>query len=212
MANYFNRFPKIYYSFDDFKTSDRIVNIITRFAFEKSLKENTSVYYDYEIRDGDTPEILSSKIYNNPERHWIIMMMNDIQDVNYDWPLEYQYLNRYIDTKYLPSANSNVAGDGIIWSKSNIHSYYKVETVTLPDSTKKIQKFEIDSDTYANTVISLNNQVTLADNNVIVIDYTKETKSYYDYETDVNEEKRKIKLLKSEFVTQLEEELKTTLA
>jgi len=209
MANYFNKFPKIFYSYDDFKTADQITNIISRFALEESLKENSSVYYDYDIRDGDTPEILASKIYDSPERHWIVMMMNDIMDVNYDWPMEYQYLNIYIDKKYMANANSSASGSGIQWARGNTHSYYRVETVTLPNEIKNIEKFEIDANTYANTVVSLGNEITLADNNVIVIDTTKELLSYYDYEIQLNETKRKIKLLRPEFVSQLEQEVKT---
>jgi hypothetical protein len=209
MANYFNKFPTLFYSFDDFKTTERVTNIISRYALEAGLKENTSVYYNYEVRDGDTPEILASKLYNNPERHWIIMMMNDIVDVNYDWPLDYKTLNIYIDNKYKENANSSVDGDGLIWAKGNTHSYYKVETITLPNLTKQIQKFEIDANTYANTVVTLGIELTLSDNTVVVIDNTKETLSYYNYELEYNETKRKIKLMRPEYVPQLEQEVRT---
>jgi len=37
---------------------------------------------------------------------------------------------------------------------------------------------------------------------------TKETRKYYDYEFDTNEEKRKIKLLKKEFIYPLDQEIK----
>jgi hypothetical protein len=123
--------------------------------------------------------------------------------------MEYQYLNIYIDKKYMANANSSASGSGIQWARGNTHSYYRVETVTLPNEIKNIEKFEIDANTYANTVVSLGNEITLADNNVIVIDTTKELLSYYDYEIQLNETKRKIKLLRPEFVSQLEQEVKT---
>ena len=81
MANYFSKFPKVYHSFDDYKTSEQVVNILSRFSLESSLKENTSIFYDYDIRDGDTPEIIASKMYNSPERHWIILLFNDIIEI-----------------------------------------------------------------------------------------------------------------------------------
>lgn len=210
MAKYFENFPKIAYSFDDFKTSERITNVISRFALNQSLKENASIYYTYDILDGDTPEILSAKLYGSPDKHWIIMMMNDIIDVGYDWPMEYRTLNRFIDAKYLANANSEITGDGISWAKLNIQAYYKVETTRTPSGSSIVKRFEIDANTYANTIISLNEQITLADNNVIVIDTTKETESYYDYELELNESKRKIKILRPELVTQLEQEVKNT--
>ena len=207
MANYFSKFPKIYHSFDDYKTSEQVVNILSRFSLENSLKENTSIFYDYDIRDGDTPEIIASKMYNSPERHWIVLLFNDIIDPQYDWPLQYDTLNKYIDGKYLVSANSNTSGDGVTWSRSNIHSYYRVEKCTSPNRTITINKYEIDANTYANTNISLNNTVVLPGNALAVFDTTKETKTYYEYEMEENEKKRTIKLLKQEFVSPLEIEL-----
>jgi hypothetical protein len=43
MAQYFSKYPSVYYSFDDYKTSDYITNILSRFSLQKDLKENTSV-------------------------------------------------------------------------------------------------------------------------------------------------------------------------
>ena len=207
MANYFSKFPKIYHSFDDYKTSEQVVNILSRFSLESSLKENTSIFYDYDIRDGDTPEIIASKMYDSAERHWIVLLFNDIVDPQYDWPLQYDVLTKYIDEKYLASANSNTSGDGIAWSRSNIHSYYRVEKCTSPNRTITIKKYEVDANTYANTTISLNDSVVLPGNVTAVFDTTKETKTYYDYEMEENEKKRTIKLLKQEFVSPLELEL-----
>lgn len=207
MANYFSKFPKIYHSFDDYKTAEIITNILTRFSLEEKIKENTSVYYEYDIREGDTPEIIASKIYNSPERHWIVLMLNDMIDPIFDWPMQYETLNKYIDAKYMASANSNVSGAGLTWARSNIHSYYRVEKCKVPNGTITVQKYEVDANTYANTNIVLDDSVTLTNNTVVVFDTTKETKSYYDYELELNEKKRKIKLLKPEFVSSLEMEL-----
>lgn len=207
MAQYFSKFPKIYHSFDDFKTSEQVVNILTRFSLEEKLKENTSIFYEYDIRDGDTPEIIAAKAYNSPERHWIVLMFNDIIDPEYDWPLQYDILNKYIDAKYLPQANSNTSGAGITWARNNVHSYYRIETCTSPNGTIITQKYQIDANTYANTSVVIDDSVTLLDNTIVIFDTTKETKTYYNYELEENEKKRRIKLLKQEFVSSLEIEL-----
>jgi hypothetical protein len=49
----------------------------------------------------------------------------------------------------------------------------------------------------------------LNDGNPITVTVTKETKTHYDYEIEQNEEKRKIKLLKPEFISAIENEIKT---
>jgi hypothetical protein len=207
MANYFSKFPKLYHSFDGFNSSQYITNLLTRFTFEQGFKTNTAAFYEYDIREGDTPEIIASKIYNSPERHWIVLLMNDMVDPFFDWPLQYETLTRFVDAKYLDNAGSNTAGQGLVWSKANIHGYYRVEKQRLPDGSISLQKYQVDANTYANTTISLNNSITLSDNAVVIFDTTKETQTYYDYEMAENESKRRIKLLKPELVEALEEEL-----
>lgn len=210
MANYFSKFPKIFYSLDNYKTSDYVTHIIRRFSLENILKENTSIYYTYDIRDGDTPEIIASKLYDSPERHWIVLMMNDIIDTQTEWPLDYYTLNKYIDTKYLPNANSNTSGDGLVWARSETKTYFRVERQTLPNDIINTKQFEIDANTYANTAIVLGAEITLDDGTLMIYDTDKTTQSYYDHEFEINEEKRKIKLLRREYVTQLEEEFEKT--
>ena len=39
---------------------------------------------------GDTPEIIASKYYGDPEKHWIVLLANDIINPFFDFPLNYQ--------------------------------------------------------------------------------------------------------------------------
>ena len=81
MAKYFKFFPTTYYLKDNNSSSlDVLTNITSRFGFEKELKENSATYYTYEIKDGDTPEIIAEQIYGSSERHWIVLLFNDIVD------------------------------------------------------------------------------------------------------------------------------------
>jgi hypothetical protein len=209
MAKYFSKFPKVLYGLND-KNFDVLTNVTVRFALEKKLKENTVAYFNYTIIDGDTPEIIASKLYGSPERHWIIMLLNDIVDVEEQWPLKYNTLNRFIDRKYSTEEyadTENTEVSGFIWSKQNTHSYYKVMTTVSPDGTKFVKQFEIDSDSY-DELIPTEENLTLSDGNTVTIKVGKTTKTYYDYENELNEQKRIIKMLKLEFVTPLEEELR----
>ena len=209
MAKYFSKFPKTYYSLEDIPYSvDVVTNIISRFSFEQSFKENTSIYEKYSVQESDTPEIIASKIYDSPERHWIVLMMNDIVDAQYDWPLEYRTLTAFINDKYTANANTAAGQTGLMWSQENTHSYYSVEkrtTIRTGDFLEK--KVRVDANAYANVVTSSTNKI-LSDGNEIKIDTSKESISYYTYEIDENESKRQIKILKPEFAYALEQELK----
>jgi hypothetical protein len=208
MAKYFNYFPKTIYT-SDTETGVVVTNITTRFAFEKTYRENSAVYYEYDIQDSDTPEIIADKMYGNSERHWMVLMMNEIVDPQFDWPLDQRTIISYINDKY--SANASVGQTGISWAQQNTQSYYKIETRTTNSTGNKIEKrIQVDSNTYTNLIETTSN-LNLQDGNSITIKVSKETKSYYDYEIELNESKRTIKLIKPEFVNRLEQELQNTL-
>ena len=205
MSNYFNFFPKVLYTTDS-KTGDVVKNVTARFNFEEKFKNNTAVCYDYDIQDSDTPEIIASKMYNDPEKHWIVLLFNDIFDPQFDWPMDYRTLISFMNEKFKEEANTNQSG--LSWAQSNVRSYYKVETkTTLSTNTIVVNKFEVDSNTYS-TITTTSNDVLLASNNTIRIQISKQTQSHYDYELELNESKRRIKLLKPEFVTSVEEEFR----
>jgi hypothetical protein len=217
MADYFNNFPLTYYSSGANTVTgvDTVTNIIARFGFEQTLKENSSAFYPYTIKDSDTPEIIAAKIYNNSERHWIILMFNDILDPQYDWPLPYDAFNKYVDIKYSGSeyANNSTSGAGLSYAKNvvNVQAYYKIVTRSATKKTPEnkiiTEKIQIDANTYAN-VASSTATYTLTNGDSITETITKETKTYYQYEDELNDSKRKIKILKPEFVSPVMKEFR----
>lgn len=211
MAKYFNYFPKTFYSSNNSTTGlDTVTNIISRFAFEQTLKDNSSTFYKYQIQESDTPEIIAHKYYGNSERHWIVLLFNDIIDPQYDWPLKYDNFINYVDKKYTANGAANTTVQtGLAWAMSvnNTHSYYKVVTKTDIDNISLVEKIQVDANTYAN-VASTTQTFTLNDGQVITQKVTKEKKTYYDYEMEQNEAKREIRLIKNEFVKEIEKEFK----
>lgn len=210
MAKYFNYFPKTFYTSNNNATGiDTVTNLIARFGFESKLKENALVFYEYNIQESDTPEIIASKYYDNPERHWIVLLFNDIIDPQFDWPLQYNTLINFIDEKYTANGAANTTPQtGLAWAQSanNVKAYYKV--ITRTSSTDSlIEKIQLDANTYTNTSISTTT-FTLQDGSTVTETTTKETQTYYEYEIEENEKKRTINLLKKEFVPEVEKEFK----
>ena len=211
MARFFNYFPKTVYTANTNTSGlDTVTNIIARFGFEKTLKENSSAFYKYSVQDSDTPEIIAAKYYDNPERHWIVLMFNDIIDPQFDWPLRYENFIKFVDTKYTANGAANTTVQtGLAWAMSvnNVHSYYKIVKRTSADGTVIEEKLQINANTYAN-VAATSSSITLQSGNIITQAVTKEKKTYYEYEQEENEAKREIVLLKPEFVPQIEKEFK----
>lgn len=213
MAKYFNYFPKVYYFKENSSTNlDVVTNLTSRFGFQEEFKTNSSVYYEYEIQDGDTPEIIASKYYDSPERHWLVLLFNDILNPQFDWPLDQRTLISYINDKYSSNANTANGQTGLSWASSTIKEYVIANTIIdLSTDISTETKIYVDSNTYSNIATS-NLVYTLSDNSVIRFTTQKETLSYYQFEIEENENRRKIKLLKPEFVYAVEEEFKKVIS
>jgi hypothetical protein len=209
MSKYFNFFPQTIYTLDS-KNVDVVNNITSRFNFEEKFKINTEVSYEYDVKDSDTPEIIASKYYGDPERHWIVLLFNNMVDPQFDWPMPYSTLIRFMDEKYKDNAAPGQSGSN--WAKTQTNGYYRVEKRTiLSTNTITIDKFQVDANTYAN-ILNSSTTLTLPDSQSIKIDTYKETQSCYDYEMELNDSKRKIKLLKPEFVRNVEQEFRRVIA
>jgi hypothetical protein len=147
---YFKQFPTFLYDFDiNNKTEYRNVKDITRnVRLRKEILSNVTVYDEYDIMDGETPEIISEKIYGTPLYHWVIMICNERYNYVDDFPLTQYQLDNHVTDKY---------GVG---NEYDTHHYI---------------------DYNGNIVDSTNPQATSVSN--------------YDYEIQINEGKRRIKLI-----------------
>lgn len=59
--SYFSRFPLLGYTLDNNATYQVVSDVIKRVAVSQKTKENLVLFDDYDIRDGETPEIVSYK-------------------------------------------------------------------------------------------------------------------------------------------------------
>lgn len=117
---YFKKFPDIFYTYDiGGKEVLKVVkDITTNVRFRKEILENITLYDEYDIVDGDTPEIIAAKYYGSPEYHWVVMLCNQRFDYLEDFPKSYYQLEQYIAGKYEnPQATHHyVNADGFIVS------------------------------------------------------------------------------------------------
>ncbi len=139
-----------------------------------------------------------------------LINIHDIIDPQFDWPLNQNAIIEYIDKKYTANGAANTTvQSGIAWalSENNVQSYFKVITTTANDGTITTEKLQVDANAYVNIASSTTSYTTQA-NEAITVAISKEKRSYYTYEIEENEKKREIKLLKKEFVSEVEKEFK----
>ena len=130
---YFKSFPVIPYdSVGDLQFKD-VTNLLRRVGLRAKLKSNTSLYDTYDVKEGETPEMIAFKLYGDSELHWIVLMINDITDRYHQWPMNFSQFNEYLNDKY-----SNPDG---------IHHYET--TQTSGDTKVKIEVVnDVDEDAY----------------------------------------------------------------
>ena len=134
---YFRNFPLIPYDSDfnlKFKT---VTNLLRRVGMRTKLKTNTLLYDTYNVKEGETPEMIAHKLYGDPELHWIILLINEVTDRYHQWPMSLPQFQEYLVDKY-----DNPDG---------IHHY---ETTQDSGNTKvKIEVFnEVDDDAYTGLI------------------------------------------------------------
>ena len=215
---YFQNFPYTYYSLDNTRTVQIVTDITNRAVISDEVKTNLGLYDEYDIKDGETPELVADRFYNNPELHWIVLQYNDIIDPRFDWPLDINNLTRYVTGKYnspngihhYEDANSAITNGNVIVN-ANVN-YLSVGNVVVNLSgtgtgyvTSKINSSNIfvtvtsggfiTGDIIANVANTVNNSTITATRTISGTPVTN-----YVYEDGVNESKRRIKILKTSYV------------
>ena len=96
----FNKVP--YTNYDIFlNNKNRVVKNIFKVAqvVEKYQVEPSSSY-EYIVKDGDTPEIISQLYYGSPLYHWTILVFNNVISFYDEWPLNSSAFATMIAEKY----------------------------------------------------------------------------------------------------------------
>jgi hypothetical protein len=109
MSTFFSKFQQIPYDFSGNNTNVRLVTNLTHHVkMLDIILQSNLILYPYFVQDGETPEIIASKLYGSEDYYWIVMFCNDIQSRWDDWPLSYDQFIAYLNKKYgsVPASQS----------------------------------------------------------------------------------------------------------
>lgn len=229
---YFQNFPLAYYSlYDDLSNVNIVTNITARVKLSDEVKNNLSLFDEYDIKDGDTPEIVADRFYNNPQLHWIVLHANEILDARFDWPQTTDNLKKYCEGKYTninavhhyeDTSGNQVNGNVFVQSNSNFANIFAgnvivnltnngTAVVTQKVSSSNIRLLVSDGGFVTGDVIadvnntSSNTSVT----STSVVSGIPVTN--FNYEDTVNESKRRIRILKARYVDSIVRDFKKQL-
>jgi hypothetical protein len=207
---YFNTLPKIFTP-DQNGNYILLTNILTRAKLVEKLQDNPMLFYKYVIQEGDTPEILAEKYYDDPFRYWIILYSNQIMDPLWGWPLPYEQFLKYIDAKYASDAAA-VSMTPFEYTNTTVNEYQKITTtVDNYSETSTVQITSIDFVTYSALATS-EQTYSIPSGSSCTVKITKKIVTLFDYEFNLNEAKREIKIMDSRYSDQMEEQFRTLMS
>ena len=108
---YFQNLPDIGYTEKPIKYpySSSEVKIAKNFFRRYKINEDVfslAVYFQkYSIEDGERPETLADRAYDNPHYDWIILLTNNMINAQYDWPLSSNQIYHTLSTEYTDPFN-----------------------------------------------------------------------------------------------------------
>ncbi len=154
---FFQQFPKIQYNTLRDGIVNEITNIYRHVDVNDVLIDDASTYTYYEIKNGERPDTVSSRLYGTPDYYWTFFVANEtLKEGLNSWPLEYNQFRDMMEQeygKYSVAIFTPVQANVIVNGESKIqHKNYfggldlaYVELVDENDNSAKILKYDIES-------------------------------------------------------------------
>jgi len=100
--SFFNQFPKIKYDLRGNSLLTNVIDIFRNVDVNDILADTNNSYLFYDIPDGDRPDIVSRKLYDDPRYYWTFFIINDHlkNGVLDSWPKSSGELERFLADQY----------------------------------------------------------------------------------------------------------------
>jgi hypothetical protein len=174
MALFFRPYPTVSYRTPGRNEVVNVTDITRRFSIANFLFNANVTFDEYYVQDGERPDTVAYDYYGDETMDWLILLTNEIQDPYFDWVLGYTEFQNYIKQKY----------GSVSEAMKTTHHYEKIIQAAQEVQTTAGRQ--------------------LLPEKTLVIDYTtwasltypeRKTISVYDYEMNLNENRRHIYLL-----------------
>jgi hypothetical protein len=162
-----------------------VKNLFRRVKLREDLQNVVTIFDQYQIEEGDRPDIIAEKLYGKPDLDWVVLLSAGIVHIRDQWPLSNYQLYRYAENKYGNDLNS-------------IHHY---ETREVLDSQGRLI---LPAGKTVNSNFSIPNPLNISQTIHPVAGITN-----YEYETKKNDAKRGIYVLKKYYLQQYLNDMRT---
>tara|TARA_A100001035_G_scaffold161140_1_gene127386 strand:+ start:1717 stop:2373 length:657 start_codon:yes stop_codon:yes gene_type:complete len=159
----------------------KVKNLFRRIKIRDDIKQYFTIFDRITIKEGFRPDHVAEQAYDNADLDWVVLITAGIINVNNEWPLTSRELYEFALNKYGADLNAT--------------KHY--ETIEIRDANNRLilpKGKIVDSDF---SIPDPSNSLTDLTGNAVRIGI-----SNYEYETRANEKKRRIDLLKPEYLPQ----------
>ena len=191
MSSYFRNIPNLEYvnRLPDSHSSSEYIevkNLFKRGKIRNDIFQNVTYFTKYSIQGDDRPDNVAFQIYQDSKLDWVVLLSNNIINIQDEWPLTHQSFENYLLNKYE--------------NEQNIHGIHHYESKEIKNSVgsiilkKGIQVPQYFSIKFFDANLGTYTEVGGA-GDLITSEVTN-----YEYEVNLQDEKRNIYLLKQNYL------------
>ena len=155
-----------------------VKNIFKRAVIRDDIFDEITAFTRYSVVGDERPDQVAYQFYNDSGLDWVILATNNIIHVRDEWPMGNQDFLTYLNAKYTEA------------ELSNIHHY---ETEIIRDSNGTLIQPE-------GKTVPAGYTVNFLDNGSLRTESKLKSFSFLQHETNLNDSKRDINILKPEFL------------
>ena len=156
-----------------------VKNIFKRAVLRDDIFDEVVAFTKYSVIGDERPDQVAFDFYRDSGLDWVVLTTNNIIHVRDEWPMGNQDFLTYLNGKYTDQ------------ELSNIHHY---ETDLLRDSQGKLIQPK-------GLTVPGNYSISFLDNGVLRTESKITSFTFLEHETNLNDAKRNINILKPEYLT-----------
>ena len=180
---YFRQLPNLNYpSLKNDRTSaydyQVVKNIFKRAVIRNDVFDEVTAFTKYSVVGDERPDNVADNFYNDSTLDWVVLTTNNIVHVRDEWPMGNQDFLTYLNGKYTEA------------QLANIHHY---ETKVIRDSNGKLIQ-------PSGLTVPADHSISFVDNGVLREESSLTSFTFLEHETNINDNKRNINVLRSEYL------------
>ena len=166
----------------------RTKNLFKRVKLSDEIFGDLTLFNKYTIKSQERPDSVAYKVYEDSNLDWLVMLSNNMINLQTEWPMDQASYDNYLMNKYN--------------SYENMYGVHHYETIQVLDSNENVilpKGLEVPQDF----------SITYFDNGVekIATNVTGEVSNLV-YEDQIQENKRNIYLLRSDYISLILNEIR----